>query len=42
MGNITGNFIGQIHLIASIAALVTGLFVLVSAKGTKRHKKIGS
>lgn len=41
MGNITGNFIGQIHLLASIAALVTGFYVLVSAKGTKRHKKIG-
>ncbi|WP_255742339.1 hypothetical protein [Belliella calami] len=42
MGSITGNFIGQIHLLASIAALVTGFYVLVSAKGTKRHKKIGT
>ncbi|MFD2034260.1 DUF2306 domain-containing protein [Belliella marina] len=41
MGNITGNFIGQIHLLASIAALILGFYVLVSDKGTKRHKQVG-
>ena len=32
---------GQIHLIASIIALITGLFVLTTTKGTKTHKQIG-
>lgn len=32
---------GLIHLLASVIALVTGIFVLVTAKGTKRHKQVG-
>ncbi len=35
------DFTGLIHLLASIAALVTGTFVLLMPKGTKIHKKIG-
>lgn len=41
MNHITGNSIGTIHLIASLLAMITGLFVLVTTKGTRRHKKIG-
>lgn len=32
---------GLIHLIVSIIALITGLVVLITKKGTKRHKQIG-
>lgn len=41
MGNIVSNTTGLIHLIASIIALITGLFVLTTTKGTKTHKQIG-
>lgn len=41
MENIVNGTTGLIHLIASIIALITGLFVLTSTKGTKTHKQIG-
>lgn len=41
MGNIVSGTTGLIHLIVSIIALITGLFVLTTAKGTKTHKQIG-
>lgn len=41
MENIVSGTIGLIHLITSIIALITGLFVLTTTKGTKTHKQIG-
>ena len=41
MENIISGTTGFIHLIASIVALVTGLIVLTTTKGTKKHKQIG-
>ena len=41
MENILSGTTGLIHLIASIIALITGLFVLTTTKGTKTHKQIG-
>lgn len=41
MDNIVSGTTGLIHLIVSIIALITGLFVLTTTKGTKTHKKIG-
>jgi len=41
MENIVSGTTGLIHIIASIIALVTGLLVLTTIKGTKRHKQIG-
>jgi uncharacterized membrane protein len=41
MQNIVSDSIGLIHLIASVLALITGLWVLLSSKGTSRHKAIG-
>lgn len=41
MENIVSGTTGSIHLIASIIALITGLFVLVTTKGTRRHKQVG-
>lgn len=41
MRNIISNTTGLIHLIVSIIALITGLIVLLTTKGTKRHKQIG-
>ncbi len=41
MDNIVTGTTGLIHLISSIIALVTGLLVLTTTKGTTRHKKIG-
>jgi uncharacterized membrane protein len=41
MDNIVTGATGLIHLISSIIALVTGLLVLTTTKGTTRHKKIG-
>ena len=41
MDNIVSGTTGLIHLIASIIALITGLFVLTTTKGTKTHKQIG-
>jgi len=32
---------GLIHLIVSVIALATGLFVLITTKGTKIHKQVG-
>jgi uncharacterized membrane protein len=41
MENIISGTTGFIHLIVSAIALITGLFVLTTAKGTRRHKQIG-
>lgn len=41
MDNIVTGTTGFIHLISSIIALVTGILVLTTTKGTTRHKKIG-
>jgi uncharacterized membrane protein len=41
MENIVSGTTGSIHLIASVIALITGLFVLVTTKGTRRHKQVG-
>jgi uncharacterized membrane protein len=41
MDNIVTGTTGLIHLISSIIALVTGILVLTTTKGTTRHKKIG-
>ena len=41
MDNIVTGTTGLIHLISSIIALVTGVFVLTTTKGTKAHKQIG-
>ena len=41
MDNIVTGATGLIHLISSIIALITGVFVLTTAKGTKAHKQIG-
>lgn len=37
---ISGN-IGLIHLLASIVAMITGIVILITKKGTKKHKQIG-
>jgi uncharacterized membrane protein len=41
MQNIVSGSTGLIHLVVSIIALVAGPYVLVTTKGTKRHKQIG-
>ena len=41
MENIVSGTTGFIHLLASVLALVTGLYVLITTKGTKRHRQIG-
>lgn len=41
MEHLVGDTDGLIHLIASIIALITGTLVLLTKKGTKRHKQIG-
>ena len=41
MENTVSGTTGLIHLIVSIIALITGLFVLITTKGTKTHKQIG-
>lgn len=41
MEKIVSGTTGLLHLIFSIFALVTGLLVLVSPKGTRRHRQIG-
>jgi uncharacterized membrane protein len=41
MDNIVTGATGLIHLISSIIALITGVFVLTTTKGTKTHKQIG-
>jgi uncharacterized membrane protein len=41
MENPVGGPTGLIHLAVSIMAMATGLFVLVSTKGTKKHKRVG-
>lgn len=41
MRQIVFSEIGLIHLIASISALFFGTLVLITEKGTKRHKQIG-
>ena len=41
MDNIVTGTTGLIHLISSIIALITGVFVLTTTKGTKAHKQIG-
>lgn len=41
MDNIVTGATGLIHLISSIIALITGVLVLTTTKGTKAHKQIG-
>ena len=41
MVNIVNGITGLIYLVFSIVALITGLFVLVTTKGTKQHRRIG-
>ncbi len=41
MDNIVTGAAGLIHLISAIIALITGVFVLITTKGTKTHKQIG-
>ena len=41
MDNIVSGNIGLIHLIVSIIAMITGIFVLLTKKGTIKHKQIG-
>lgn len=41
MENITSSTISFIHILSLIIAMVTGMYVLTTTKGTKRHKKIG-
>jgi uncharacterized membrane protein len=41
MENIVSSPTGLIHLIVSVIALITGIFVLTTTKGTKRHKQVG-
>ena len=41
MENIVSGNIGLIHLIISIIAMITGIFVLLTTKGTIKHKQIG-
>jgi uncharacterized membrane protein len=35
------SIIGWLHTVACLIALVTGLYVLVAAKGTRRHRRMG-
>ncbi len=41
MAHLIGDIYGLIHLISSIVALISGTFVLIIKKGTKRHKQVG-
>jgi uncharacterized membrane protein len=41
LNNLVSGTTGFIHLLVSIMALITGFFILVTTKGTKRHKQIG-
>ena len=41
MKYLVGDTYGQIHLMWSICALITGTLVLIMKKGSKRHKQIG-
>ena len=41
MDNLVHSWIGAIHLVASILALITGTLVLAMRKGTEIHRKIG-
>lgn len=38
---LVGGSTGYIHLVAAIVAMITGMIVIISAKGTKRHKQVG-
>lgn len=40
MEHIVSGPTGIIHLIVSIVAMLSGLFVLIATKGTKIHKRI--
>jgi uncharacterized membrane protein len=33
--------VGLIHVLSSVIALITGLFVLVTVKGTRQHRQVG-
>jgi uncharacterized membrane protein len=35
------DLIGWLHLASSILALITGMFILISLKGNRLHKKVG-
>lgn len=39
--NLVGGTTGWVHLLASVVALISGMFVLLSPKGTARHRRIG-
>lgn len=39
--NLISGPIGLVHLIASLLAMLTGMFVLLTTKGTTQHKKVG-
>lgn len=41
MNNIVSGHIGFVHIVASIAALIFGTLVLLTAKGTGTHRRIG-
>ncbi|MDG1822671.1 MAG: DUF2306 domain-containing protein [Flavobacteriaceae bacterium] len=41
MENIVSGNIGLIHLLVSIVAMITGIVVLITKKGTKKHRQIG-
>ena len=41
MDHIIGDWIGGLHLLSSILAMIFGGVILLSQKGTKRHKLIG-
>ncbi len=41
IGTIVGDWIGMIHVITSLIAMILGGAVLLSDKGTMRHKRIG-
>jgi hypothetical protein len=41
LSNLTFDWIGDVHLWASVLSLITGTSVFILRKGTKRHKQIG-
>lgn len=41
MNNIVGDLTGLIHLVASFAAMASGIYVFASPKGGQKHRRIG-
>ncbi len=41
MQTIVSNLTGFVHLITAILALIAGTYILLTAKGTSRHRKVG-